>query len=89
MIDLSGKKVIVTGGAKRIGRELTLAASKAGADVIIHYGHSGAEATQLADQIRKKAEKPRPFKRIFPIPCLAECLSTFAGFGKEYLCAGQ
>ncbi|OGO29522.1 MAG: hypothetical protein A2Z16_12450 [Chloroflexi bacterium RBG_16_54_18] len=47
MIDLTGKTVLVTGGARRIGKSLVIAAAKAGADVIIHYNqsHEDAEGT--------------------------------------------
>jgi NAD(P)-dependent dehydrogenase (short-subunit alcohol dehydrogenase family) len=42
---LSGKAVLVTGAAKRIGQALALASARAGADVIIHH-HSAAEGAQ-------------------------------------------
>jgi len=48
---LSGKTVLVTGAAKRIGRALCLACARAGADIFIHYGTSEAEARQLRDEI--------------------------------------
>jgi len=48
---LSGKTVLVTGAAKRIGRALSLACARAGADIFIHYGTSEAEARQLRDEI--------------------------------------
>jgi NAD(P)-dependent dehydrogenase (short-subunit alcohol dehydrogenase family) len=53
MVDIKGKKVLITGGAKRIGRQLALAAAKAGADVIIHYGRSQSAAEELAAQIKQ------------------------------------
>ena len=42
---LSGKRVLVTGGAKRIGRALALALAQAGADVAITFRGSTEEAT--------------------------------------------
>lgn len=47
MLDLTGKSVLVTGGARRIGRSIVLAAARAGADVVIHYhsSHDEAQAT--------------------------------------------
>lgn len=41
---LAGKRALVTGGAKRIGRTLALALAEAGADVAITYRGSEAEA---------------------------------------------
>ena len=52
MIDIEGKKVIITGSARRIGRELALASAKAGASVIIHHNRSKKEAEQTANDIR-------------------------------------
>ena len=48
---LAGKSVLITGSARRIGRSLALAVANAGADVIIHHGHSPNEANALADEI--------------------------------------
>lgn len=45
------KTALVTGGAKRIGRELCLAFARAGFDVAVHYGHSREEALQLVAQL--------------------------------------
>jgi NAD(P)-dependent dehydrogenase (short-subunit alcohol dehydrogenase family) len=48
---LINKKVLITGAARRVGRELALAIARAGGDVIIHYGRSGAEAESLREEI--------------------------------------
>ena len=53
MVDLKGKKVIITGSARRIGRELALASARAGASVIIHHNQSRKEAEQTANDISK------------------------------------
>ena len=47
---LEGKVVLVTGGARRIGRSIALALAAEGAKVAIHYGSSEAEARQTADE---------------------------------------
>ena len=57
MVDLKGKKVVITGSAKRIGRELALASAKAGASVIIHHNQSQKEAEQTANDISKLGGK--------------------------------
>jgi NAD(P)-dependent dehydrogenase (short-subunit alcohol dehydrogenase family) len=45
---LSGKTALVTGGARRIGREIALALARAGADVAITYRKSASEAEVTA-----------------------------------------
>ena len=50
---LDGKKALVTGASRGIGRAMALALSNAGAYVIIHFGKSGKDAKTLVDQIRK------------------------------------
>lgn len=50
-MNLTDRTLLITGAARRIGRELALAAARAGADVILHHGHSPAEAGSVADQV--------------------------------------
>lgn len=51
MTDLKGKTILVTGGARRVGRLFALACGRAGANVIIHHGHSPSEAESLKEEI--------------------------------------
>lgn len=44
---MKNKVVLVTGGAKRIGRSIALALAEQGAQVALHYGTSEAEARAL------------------------------------------
>jgi len=44
---------LITGSAKRIGKELALALAKSGVDLVIHYHKSKKEAEDLQEQIRK------------------------------------
>jgi len=48
---LSGKSVLVTGGARRMGREIALTLARAGADVAVTYRSSFAEADRTAAEI--------------------------------------
>jgi NAD(P)-dependent dehydrogenase (short-subunit alcohol dehydrogenase family) len=48
---LTGKTVLITGAARRVGRLLALACAKAEADVIIHHAHSPQEAAQTQGEI--------------------------------------
>lgn len=50
-MDLNGKVALVTGGARRLGRELSLGLAAAGADVVINYHESAAEAEATAAEI--------------------------------------
>lgn len=51
MPDLKGKTVLITGAARRVGRIFALACAKAGANVVIHHGHSPVEAESLREEI--------------------------------------
>jgi 3-oxoacyl-[acyl-carrier protein] reductase len=46
-LPLHGRVALVTGAARRTGRSIALALAEAGADLVIHHHHSGAEARQL------------------------------------------
>jgi 3-oxoacyl-[acyl-carrier protein] reductase/pteridine reductase len=49
---LAGKRALVTGGAKRIGRALALTLAEAGADVAVTYRGSAAEAEKTVAELR-------------------------------------
>jgi pteridine reductase len=46
-MNLNGKRVLITGAARRLGREVAIHLSKAGCLVTAHYNHSRAEAESL------------------------------------------
>lgn len=48
---LDGRTVLITGAARRIGQVLALSAARAGANVILHYGHSSEAAKRLQQEI--------------------------------------
>jgi len=50
-MELSGKRVLVTGGALRVGREISKAFARAGAKIVIHYRDSEKEAQQLVEEL--------------------------------------
>lgn len=54
---LQGRRVLVTGGAKRIGRALALALARAGAQVAITYRGSAAEAQATLTDLRAFGSK--------------------------------
>jgi len=51
---LSGKVVLVTGAAKRLGRAIALAAAEEGADVAITYRNSAREARTLVAELGRR-----------------------------------
>ena len=48
---LNGKTALVTGGAKRIGREISIALAKQGVNVAVHYCSSKKDAQVLGDEL--------------------------------------
>lgn len=50
---LRGRVALVTGAAKRLGRAVALRLAEDGADVVIHYRSSGAEARSAVVEIEK------------------------------------
>ena len=48
---LEGKSALVTGAARRIGRAISLALAREGANVAVHYSRSEREAVELAAEI--------------------------------------
>ena len=54
-ISLAGQTVVVTGGARRLGRAIALECARAGADVAITYRTSQAEAAQTVRDLQEIA----------------------------------
>ena len=54
---LDGWVALVTGGAKRIGRSIVERFASEGADVVINYVSSHAEAAALASEVRKRGRR--------------------------------
>ena len=52
-MEIRGANALITGGAHRVGRGITLALAAAGANVFVHYGRSGAEATDTAAEAER------------------------------------
>ncbi len=54
---IKGKVALITGGAHRIGRAITLMLAKAGANVVINYHTSASHASSTADEARALGAK--------------------------------
>jgi len=50
--DLTGKVALVTGGARDIGRAVSIELAKNGADVVVNFAHSEADAAETAAAIK-------------------------------------
>ena len=59
---LNGKTVLITGAARRLGRLFALACARAGADVVIHHGHSEEEAESVHAEITRLGRRAWIFK---------------------------
>jgi NAD(P)-dependent dehydrogenase (short-subunit alcohol dehydrogenase family) len=51
---VKGKTALITGGGKRIGREMALVLASMGTNVVIHYRKSVDEAEYVAEQAKKE-----------------------------------
>ena len=50
-MDITGRNALVTGGATRVGKSLTLALAGAGANVFVHYNSSAGPAEETAAEV--------------------------------------
>jgi NAD(P)-dependent dehydrogenase (short-subunit alcohol dehydrogenase family) len=73
-IDLTGKKALVTGASRGLGRAIALSLARAGADVVITYEKSADKAQAVADEIKalggtaKRCRPTAPARRRFRMP---------------------
>ena len=52
-MNLKGKTVVVTGAAKRVGREIALGLARRGANIVVHYNTSAVDARRAVGEIKK------------------------------------
>lgn len=78
MSELSGKVVLVTGAAKRIGRGIALRLAREGARVAIHYSSSDAEARATAAECGNAPIYRANLEKV------AEIESLFAAVGDHF-----
>ena len=53
----NSKVALVTGAAKRIGREIALALAQRGWDVVVHYGRSAEDAMATVREIERHGRR--------------------------------
>ncbi len=56
-MDVRGRVALVTGGAKRVGKAISLGLAAAGGDVFVHYSQSAEEAEETAEEIRRMGSR--------------------------------
>lgn len=56
---MSNPTAIVTGGARRLGREMALNLADRGFDIVIHYNHSKDDASRLAKEVQERGRRCR------------------------------
>jgi NAD(P)-dependent dehydrogenase (short-subunit alcohol dehydrogenase family) len=57
MTKLNDQRILVTGGGVRVGKAVSLALARAGAEVVIHYRSSSDAAEETAETIRTRGGK--------------------------------
>ena len=77
-MELKGKVAVVTGGAVRLGRAISLALADAGAAVVVHYSHSAAPADETVAEIASRGGRAAAVAADFadPVPAASR---THAG----------
>ncbi len=56
----SGKRALITGGARRLGREIGLALARRGTDIAVHYNTSEAPANALCRELETEGIRAFP-----------------------------
>jgi 3-oxoacyl-[acyl-carrier protein] reductase len=83
MTTLQHKTALVTGASRGIGRATALALARAGANVLVHYGHSAQEAESLVDAIREQGGRASTVEADLGLadsaPLLAKQVRAIAG----------
>lgn len=81
-LSLAGKVALVTGAAKRIGRSVALRLAAEGADVIVNYRSSKAEADEVAAQILAMGRRAIAIRG--DVGRRADVLALFATVEREF-----
>lgn len=79
---IEGKKILITGGAKRVGKMFVKKFQQLGADVVVHYNNSKDEAESLSNlTVKFDLSDPASISNIFdeigPIDVLVNNASVF------------
>jgi NAD(P)-dependent dehydrogenase (short-subunit alcohol dehydrogenase family) len=81
-LSLAGEVALVTGAAKRIGRSLALRLASEGADVIVNYRSSKAEAGEVVAEISAAGRRGMAIQA--DVAKRADVFAMFAAIEKEF-----
>jgi pteridine reductase len=84
-LDLTGKTGLVTGGARRVGAAIARRLHRAGANVLVHYRDSDADADRLVAELnglRPKSAQKVKAELLAPIAPRALVGSALEAFGR-------
>jgi NAD(P)-dependent dehydrogenase (short-subunit alcohol dehydrogenase family) len=80
---MQGQRVLVTGAGTGIGKGIAVELGKNGADVVLHYSHSGDSVADAAEEIRaadgRAAVIQADFRQLADVERLAEEATDFLG----------
>ena len=62
MIDLNGKRALVTGGSRGIGAAIAVALAENGADVAFTYQHAAEKAEAVRKSIENEGRRDSPYR---------------------------
>ena len=69
-MEIQGKTALITGAAKRVGREIALDLAQKGANIVLHYNHSKKEAEETSAE-----KEPSDWIGTSPNSCQQNALS--------------
>ncbi len=78
-IDLRGQTALITGAARRIGREIARRLAGAGVQVVLHYRNSATQARRLAAELERSGVRAWTLPADFQEPAEYERLIERAG----------
>lgn len=83
-MELKGKVALVTGSGRRVGRAICLALAQSGADVVLHYNRSQAQAQAAADEMRALGAAAETIQADLAEPSQIEAMFSAVGerFGR-------
>jgi pteridine reductase len=75
-VETAGRNALVTGGAHRVGRAITIALAEAGMRVAINYNAAAAEADELVRDLTSRGHECRAYRADLTDPDSPETLIT-------------